>query len=168
MPWIFRYFGFLIALCFTRFLLVLYSFVTYSWRQCTTPILSPGTVPSRHSLQHFPTSVVFFQSSTWTSHWLKVITGLENRWSVEGWTFATHWALTPAYLLHLSTTAQSLLKIFYPSDLGLATGSVNVSVKEVSFLPFYSGCTFWGLWMAINSTCLDCKRHYERVEMLLQ
>lgn len=103
---IFRYFGFLITQCFTRFLLLslLLCYLFYS-------ALSPGTVPSRHSLQHFPTSVVFFQSNTWTFHELKVTTDLESRWSVEGWTLATHWALTPAYLLHLSTAAQRLLKI---------------------------------------------------------
>lgn len=110
-PWIFRYFGFLITQCFTGSFWLFYPFVTYSWRQCTYSTLSPGTVPSHHSLQHFPTSVVFFHSNTWTSHWLKVITELENRWSVGEWTFATHWALTPAYLLHLFTAAQRLLKI---------------------------------------------------------
>lgn len=30
--------------------------------------------------------------------------------------------------------------------------------KEVLFLTFYSGCTFCGFRMAINSTCLDSKR----------
>lgn len=145
----------------------LYSFVTYSWRQWTFSTWSPGIVPSS-SLQNFPTSVVFFQSNTWAFHWLKVSTDLENRWSVEGWTFATHWALTPAYLLHLSTAAQRLLKILPKWFRTFYWAECKCSLWKVLFLPFYSGCIFCGLWMAINSTCYDSKRHCECVERLLQ
>lgn len=73
--------------------------------------VSPGSFPSCHSWQYFQTPLVIFQSNTWTFHWVKVKTDLENRWGVERWTFATHWALTPAYFLHLPAAAYMLLKI---------------------------------------------------------